>query len=222
MGAGRIKSGLMLLLLLTIAATTGTTSTPIGQPVAADIVGELNRARSDPPAYALELVRHRQRFRGMIVHEPGDPIYRKTQEGLPAVDEAIAALQHQLPLPPLASNAPLAIAAADHVRDQGALGTRGHNGSDGSSPLDRALRRGLRPWSIGEVISYGPATAAAVVRELIIDDGVPDRGHRLAIFNPDFGRAGAACGAHRGYRTMCVVDFASPTDAPVGSRRVPD
>jgi hypothetical protein len=215
MRPGAIKS---LLLALPILAT-GTANAP---DPARGIVAELNRARADPPAYALELMRHRHRFRGMIVHEPGERIYRVTKEGLPAVDEAIAALRLQPPLPPLAPYTPLAVAAADHVRDQGASGRRGHNGSDGSSPLDRALRRGLRPWAIGEVIAYGPDNATAVVRELIIDDGVPDRSHRLAIFNPDFGRAGAACGPHRGYRTMCVVDFASPTDAPAGSRRLPD
>lgn len=219
-GSAWIKPALTALALLTVGATTSGRSDALEQ--AAGIVAELNRVRADPPGYALELMEHRQRFRGMIVHEPGERIYRRTQEGRSAVDEAIVALQRQAPLPSLSANTLLAITAADHVRDQGTVGTRGHNGSDGSSPIDRALKRGLRPWYVGEVISYGPESAAAVVRELIIDDGVPDRGHRLAIFSPDFGRAGAACGPHRGYRRMCVVDLASLTDALAGSRRLPD
>ena len=206
------------LLVALLAATTDAAAAPD----AGEILAELNRARADPRVYAGELERHRRRFRGTVVHEPGDPVYRITKEGLPAVDEAIVALRRQPPLKPLAASAALALAASDHVRDQGGIGGHGHIGRDGTSPLDRAIRRGLRPWAIGEVISYGPETAAAVVRELIIDDGVPDRGHRLAIFNPDFGRAGAACGPHAGFRTMCVIDLASPTDAPVGARRVPD
>lgn len=221
MRPGSIKSVLLALAILVPGTANSTGAISAADP-ADGIVAELNRARADPSAYALELARHRLRFRGMIVHEPGERIYRKTKEGLPAVDEAIAALQRQPPLPPLASYAPLALAAAGHVRDQGPTEARGHKGSDGSSPIDRAVRQGLRPWAVGEVIAYGPENAATVVRELIIDDGVPDRGHRLAIFNPDFGRAGAACGPHRGYRMMCVVDFASPTDAPAGSRRLPD
>jgi hypothetical protein len=226
MPAGWFRCVFSVLPLLTIAASAGAGGSTIAglavRDPASGLVAELNRVRADPPAYALELEQHRQHFRGLNVHEPGEHIYRRTKEGRLALEEAIVALRHQVPLPPLTANTLLAIAAADHVRDQGVIGTRGHGGSDGSSPIDRALRRGLRPWAVGEVISYGPESAVAVVRELIIDDGVPDRGHRAAIFNPDFGRAGAACGPHRGYRKMCVVDFASLTDAPAGALRVPD
>ncbi len=186
---------------------------------AAGIVAEMNRIRAAPPAYARELEQYRARFHGRIMRQPGEPFDLITVEGVRALDEAIAALRQQPALPPLASAPALAWAAADHVRDQGPSGLEGHDARDGTTPLDRVLRRGVRPYVVGEVIAYGPRTASAVVRELIIDDGVADRGHREAIFDPSFARAGAACGAHARYGLMCVVDLAGGTDAPPIARR---
>ncbi len=187
---------------------------------AAGIVAELNRVRADPPAYARELAGFRRRYAGRIVREAGEPIDRITVEGVAALDEAVAALRRQPPVGPLATQPALAWAAGDHIARQGSAGLLGHLGPEGSTPLDRVLKRGLRPFAVGEVIAYGPRDAAAVVRELIIDDGVPDRSHRLAIFDPVFSRAGAACGPHARFGLMCVVDLASAADAPVRARPI--
>jgi len=61
---------------------------------------------------------------------------------------------------------------------------------------------------MAEDISYGYASPREVVLQLIVDSGVPGRGHRNNIFNPVFRQAGVACGPHRVYGAMCVVDFA--------------
>jgi uncharacterized protein YkwD len=179
------------------------------QPAAeAGIVAEINRARADPPGYARELRRYRSYYRNGIVWVPGKPVGLRTREGTAAVDEAIRFLDPQAPLPPLDQAEHLRRAAADHVADQGASGGRGHAGRDGSSPAERIRRRGGGLYGAsGEVIAYGPEDAISFVRELIVDDGVPDRGHRILLFSPRFRFAGAACGRHPGWRFMCVVDF---------------
>lgn len=177
-------------------------------PTAAAVLAEINRVRADPPGYARELRAWRALYRGKIVEEPGRPGL-VTREGRAAVDEAIRTLRRQRPLPPLATDAILAQAAADHVREQGHAGLTGHAGRDGSYASGRIRRHGPLPRIVGENIGYGPDSAAALVREFTVDDGVADRGHRRNLFAPMFARGGAACGPHRDYGAMCVVVFAS-------------
>ncbi|OUD14344.1 hypothetical protein TPSD3_08485 [Thioflexithrix psekupsensis] len=140
----------------------------------------------------------------LTINLPGIEI----KEGLAAVDEAIEFLQRQSPLPPLIYSIGLTRAAQDHVADQGAQGFVGHMGNDGSQISDRINRYGTWRKSSGENIAYGYFTAESNLIGLIIDDGVPDRGHRINIFNPHFNYIGVACGYHSYYRMMCVMDYA--------------
>jgi Cysteine-rich secretory protein family len=122
----------------------------------------------------------------------------------------VAFLKRQPSLPPLSGDENLAAAALDHVAEQGASGEVGHQ-SRGGEPFNMRLRRhGVEARVEGENIAYGPAKAADVVRELIIDSGVADRGHRQNIFQPAFAAAGTTCGPHRTYGTVCVMDFSGP------------
>ena len=100
-------------------------------------------------------------------------------------------------------------AAAAHAADQGRTAGVGHIGGDGSGPADRMRREGR--WSAtGEAIAYGSGRAEDVILQLIVDDGVPDRGHRRILFNPAYTLVGAACAPHPVWRTVCVLDFARP------------
>jgi uncharacterized protein YkwD len=171
------------------------------------IIGEMNRARSNPPAYRKVLLRWRSRFSGKKARL-NDRLFLVTQEGTPAVDEAIQFLQKTRPVSTLKLSRGLTLAARDLVRDQGVRGTTGHQGSDGSTPFQRMARYGKWQKIAGENIAYGPGTAQAVVRDLIIDDGVRDRGHRVNMFQPQFRLTGVACGYHRQYRVMCDIKYA--------------
>lgn len=175
------------------------------------MLAELNDARRDPRAYARRVRDFRDLFTGDRFQRPGE-IAVVTQEGVAAVDEAIRFLEAQSPLPPLGRSPLLDGAAASHGRDQGRTGQVGHTGSDGSSPTDRIRRHG-RWRATGETIAYGPTPEQAVM-QLIVDDGVPDRGHRAILFSPTYQLVGAWCGPHPVWRTVCVLNFASPAASP--------
>lgn len=191
-----------------IAATD---SEPRGRSLEAQVLERINHARQNPRDYAEELRDYRRYFEGDIVYLPDAPDGVYTREGVAAVDEAIDFLERQAPLPPLDHGGLLALAAQDHADDQGAAGATGHRSRDGAGPGDRVRRRGGDIF-VAESISYGMADADAVVRQLIVDDGVPGRGHRTLLFKNDFRFAGVGCGGHRRYGAMCVVDLAATAD----------
>jgi len=174
------------------------------------VLQEMNAARTDPKAFAAHLQRHRALFEGKRYRPPGAAYFVRTQEGPAAVDEAIAFLKRQRPLPPLAWAEGLARSAAELVRDQAQSGETGHG--RGKLEMEGRVSRQVE-WtgSIGENISYGTNDGRDVVIQLIVDDGVPGRGHRVNIFSPDFRLAGVACGPHPTIRTVCVINFAGGT-----------
>jgi len=179
-------------------------------PFERQVLAALNAARTDPAAYVEGLRQYRTYFHGKLLHYPGADADMETQEGVEVVDETIAFLSHQIPLAPVAAAPLLAASAADLVADQADGGT-GHESSDGATPSDRARRHGGGDF-IAEVIAYGPVDASDVVRQLVIDDGVADRGHRGIIYSPELRFAGVACGPHPEYRTMCVIDLSVTAD----------
>lgn len=194
----------LLPLLLALAA-------PAQPGLSREIIAEINFARTRPRAYAERLRDYRALFRGKVVRYPGNPTGLLTSEGVDAVDEAIRFLDRQAPLEPIQASALLARAAGDHVAEQGPRGATGHVSADGASPRDRVQRRGGGIY-VAEVITYGPPSAAEVVRQLIVDDAVPGRGHRKTLFAAEMRYAGVACGAHRVYRMMCVANLGREPD----------
>lgn len=175
------------------------------------VLVRINFARQHPQEYAEQLRAYRAYFTGRILYLPGDVNGIITREGPSAVDEAIAFLEQQIPLPPLDAGTVLALAAADHAEAQGRAGSRGHVSPDGSTPGERVRRHGGDIY-VGESISYGMHDPDAVVRQMIVDDGIPDRGHRKLLFDRSFHYAGVGCGAHRAYGALCVVDLAGTSD----------
>ncbi len=173
-----------------------------------EVVRQTNMARANPKEFAKHLENLRKYYSGSLLKVPGRVPVR-TNEGVKAVDEAIRYLKKVNPVPILSVSQGMSKAASDHVADQSKSGETGHRGGDGSEPFERMERYGSWQGLSGENIAYGDDDARMIVMQLIIDDGVPSRGHRDNIFNPEFRVTGVAFGSHPAYRNMCVITYAS-------------
>lgn len=172
---------------------------------------ELNYARAHPASYVSALNRYRGRFEGAVVRDEVTHEQIETEEGTRAVDEAILYVSASKPRPPLLWDAALAASAAEHAEDQRSTGWVGHEASNGlnfEARVSTKFRLNNRS-TVAEIISYGEASSEAVVRQLIVDDGESDRGHRAEVFDDGLNRAGIACKAHPIYGLSCVIDLSA-------------
>jgi uncharacterized protein YkwD len=185
-----------------------TSSADFMTPAERNVVIEINLMRRDPARYAQKyLVPLRPYYQGRLLRYPGKiPIM--TNEGISALEECIRELERARPVSSLSPSKGLTLAARDHTHDQGRTGSTGHSGSDGSSSINRIDRYGKWNKCAGENISYGYNDARKIIAALLIDDGVPSRGHRKNLLDNNFNHVGVDIGPHRVYGEMCVMDFA--------------
>jgi len=181
------------------------------------LIDQLNTARSDPHSYGNQLQQYRAWFHGDLLRYPTLDYDIETEEGVAVVDETISWLGRQAPLGRIEPSALLAKAAAMHLADQARTGQQGHAGADGSSPGERVRRLGGGSY-VAEIISYGSVDAVDAMRQLIVDDGVADRGHREIVYSAELRFAGAACGPHPVYGSMCVIDLGVTPDGTFPAR----
>jgi len=173
----------------------------------ASVFEEINFARTNPSGYAQTLMPMMKAF-NKLIRRRNDGTLIRTKEGMEAVRECIDFLLCKEPVPVLRS-CPEALcrAAMDHVETQGPSGRAGHTGPDGSTMGSRIARHCHAEWT-GECIDYGSKDAREIVHALLIDDGVPSRGHRHIIFKSNCKHVGIANGPHKRYGCMTVLDFA--------------
>ena len=81
--------------------------------------------------------------------------------------------------------------------------------SDGTPVKERLKRYGKVVACYGENLTFTSQTARDIVLELLVDDGVPDRGHRANLFNDDFRMCGLYSGWHSTCNTMMCIDYAA-------------
>jgi uncharacterized protein YkwD len=202
-----------LTLLLSLAPLKGLSQTQAGgddyslSSLERAVLEEMNLARTNPSQYAAYLEVWRKYYKGKSFKQPGVATV-ETIEGAPALEEAIRYLRSAKPLPQLQVSKGMCMGAKDQSLDQGQTGDVSHQGKDKSFSWDRVARYGEWKNPVSENIAYDSGTARDIVINLIIDDGVPQRGHRLNIFNSSHIVAGVSCGRHPLFGNMCVCTFA--------------
>ncbi|MGH3431173.1 MAG: CAP domain-containing protein [Mycobacteriales bacterium] len=161
------------------------------------VLDEINKARTDPPAYAARLV----------------------PEPYVDLSDAKTFLAGHAPVAALVFDDRLAFVAIAHAEDQVPKGGVSHTGSYGSRPAERMRKVGVQTTEYAEVISIGMKTGLLVVEQLIVDQPGPNHPHRMDLFDP--GLAGVGCGPNTKFGTMCVIDLARsyvpPAPPPPGA-----
>lgn len=194
----------LLLLLIALPAQAAAFLSPTEQAV----VDELNLLRANPPEYAQKyLMPLRSYYHGNVVEEPGEP-RRGSAEGISALNEAIDALLATPSMGAVQASRGMSRAARDHVQEQGAAGGKSHISADGSDSAARMNKYGLWVGSAGEVIAFATDAPRQIIIQLVVDDGVPSRGHRNNLLSPEFKYAGVSIGYHKLLGSMCVIDLA--------------
>lgn len=168
--------------------------------LAQEVAALINRVRTEPSFFLRDIENYYRHVRSFT------PNKRELEK---AVKEIRKQLVKQKPLAPLSFDSILVRAAIDHLRDTERHALIGHIGSDGSTPLDRVKRYSERT-TIGECITYGQRTASMILAAFLVDEGTPDRGHRINILGPNYTSVGIATGTHPKYGTTAVIVLAAP------------
>ncbi|QQD18985.1 CAP domain-containing protein [Spongiibacter nanhainus] len=182
-------------------------------PMERRVILHLNMLRSDPGRYAREFIEPRIKYyQRNIYRPPWTPEYyggTLTKEGVSALREAIKDLSAAPPVGLLMPSKGLAMAARDHARDKARHGGMSHTDSRGRELDTRVEQYGYWYKRIAENISYGRDAAVDNIVGLLIDDGVPSRGHRKSLITADFKKVGVAMAGHPRFGHVCVINLAA-------------
>lgn len=97
--------------------------------------------------------------------------------------------------------------ACEHVKDQGKTSETGHVSTKGVDFPDRVKSLQEVGRVLGENIVYGTSSPKEALLDLVIDDGLPGRGHRENVFKEDYSKMGSCFGKHAGFYSMFTVIY---------------
>lgn len=139
------------------------------------MIDEINLIRSNPKAYVKHIEAHIQKMEN-------DDLNDFTSE-INTAKELIAELNNTPTLSTLKPHNGLYQVGKNHGSDLKSRGTIDHAGSDGSWPWDRVQNNTALNDGSENLVGGGDSVRESVIM-LLIDDGIPNRGHRKALLNP--------------------------------------
>jgi uncharacterized protein YkwD len=121
----------------------------------------------------------------------------------PFLQSLINQLNSKKNQPPLKHNLWLEMMAKSYATRAGREGITGHDRFDQRFQLLTSLRK-----TVGENCSYGKYAPVEVVVQLLIDEDVPNLGHRRNILSNTFKKIGVGFAPHKSFLGInCVQDF---------------
>ena len=151
-----------------------------------DILAEINRVRTNPQGYARWLEEQKQYYDNIWLRLPGEEPIR-THKLEKAIDEAIAILKEQPPLPPLDISEQTSAIATQKLKNFAAA--------------DNDIQN----------ISYGRKTAEGIVMSLVVDELFRDRRRRKSLLSPDANDTGIICESDPRYAKVCAIAYSNST-----------
>jgi uncharacterized protein YkwD len=142
-----------------------------------DMIHEINLIRSNPAGY-IPIIEKYIKTRNKKKNLWGEAIIKEEVE---TARELIAELKTTAKLSILQPHKGVYTAAKLHGKEGKSKGNLGHKGSDGSWPWDRVIRQGLKDGN--ENLVGGPKNVRVSVILLLVDSGIPSRGHRKTLLN---------------------------------------
>lgn len=126
---------------------------------------------------------------------------------LKQVKSLIIDLNKTKPLEPYRPDEGLTKSAKKHAEYMGKQGKLGHIGKGGKNPAERIEE--FVKWDIwvAENIQYGAKTPLDMVMHLLIDEKVPDLGHRKNILEPRGRYIGVSIAPHKTFSVNCVMEL---------------
>lgn len=157
-----------------------------------DLLKAINSIRKTPEQWADKI--DKEYIKNMDKDKVTHTVWKRAfKEGLPAMQEAVKYLKNAKPKEELKLSFGMCYAAFKHSEYLADKKSMTHTGKGGSSMSNRLEEFGDWQTTIGEnIIKTTPNTRTAehIVMELVIDDGVKNRGHRENIFKSSFKKLG--------------------------------
>lgn len=102
----------------------------------------------------------------------------------------------------------LHLEASKHAEDLGNSGKASHSSSKGLSYPKRTKYLLAKYSLVSENCQFGYIDPLSIVIDLLIDENIPDLGHRKTILNPELVYAGVSIKPHKKFGYNCVIEFA--------------
>ncbi|MEM8828200.1 MAG: pre-peptidase C-terminal domain-containing protein [Cyanobacteria bacterium P01_G01_bin.19] len=151
-----------------------------------EILSEINRVRTNPQGYAHWLEEQKQYYDHIWLRLPGEkPIRAHRLER--AINEAIAVLKEQEPLPALTISEQTAATASKKL--------------EAFAKTNQDIQN----------ISYGRITPKGIVMSLVVDELFPDRRRRNNLLSPNADDTGVVCRNDPRYSKVCAIAYSNST-----------
>lgn len=167
------------------SSNNGNASTSTMSSAEQQMIDEINVMRKDPKGY----VKHVEEYINQVKNDAMLDAAYKSEE-IATAKELINELKNLNPLPILEPHQGLHRVGITHGKDVQKQGMIGHKGSDGSWPWDR-VRRDTELSDGNENLVAGGNTVKESLMILLVDSGIPGRGHRKTLLEPKWTYCGA-------------------------------